>query len=63
MTSFPVISGHLRHLNPAKITPGMNLDLYANFQDDQSNGLGAHSGQTDKQTDASRLLYRLRSTS
>ena len=46
-----VISGHFRHLNPAKITPGMNLDLYANFQDDRSTGLGANPGQTNRQTD------------
>ena len=56
MTSFPVISGHFRHLNPAKITPGMNLDLYANFQDDRSTGLGANPGQTDRQTVAAYYI-------
>ena len=37
------------------ITPGMNLDLNANFQDDRSNGLGANPGQTDRQTDKQTL--------
>ena len=46
-----VISGHFRHLNPAKITPGTKFHLYANFQDDRSTGLGANPGQTNKQTD------------
>ena len=50
VTSFLVISGHFHHLNPAKITPGTKLHLYANFQDDRSNGLGANPGQTDRQT-------------
>ena len=62
MTSFSVISGNFRHLNPAKITPGMNLDLYANFQDDRSNGLDGNPGQTDRQTDrqtvAAYYIYR-----
>ena len=59
VTSFPVL---WRHLNSAKITRGTKLHLYANFQDDRSNGLGAKTEQTnwqtDRQTDASRLLYR-----